>query len=70
MIDRGVRDVFDRLSSRGEQADAIIDARIRAYVKNRLGRRAAQQALGLLDAYLGYLQRLDVAATKTNGGAS
>lgn len=71
IIERGVRDVFDYfLSSRGEQADAVIDARIRAYVKNRLRPPAAQQALALLDAYLGYLQRLDGVASQSRGGAS
>ncbi|MDE2593148.1 MAG: hypothetical protein KGL57_02830 [Burkholderiales bacterium] len=71
IVNKGVRDVFDYfLSSRGEQSDAVLDARIRAYVKHRLGATAAQQALALLDAYLGYLQQLDVLATQARGGAT
>ena len=69
VLNKGVRDVFDYfLSSRGEQADAVLDARIRAYVKHRLGATAAQQALALLDAYLGYLQQLDVVSTQARSG--
>lgn len=71
IVNRGVRDVFDYfLSSRGEQPDAVLDARIRAYVKHRLGATAAQQALTLLDAYLGYLQQLDGLSTQARGGAT
>lgn len=71
VMDRGVRDTFDYfLSSRGEQPDAVLDARIRAYVKHRLGVRAAQQALALLDGYLTYLQKLDVLSQQARGGAT
>ncbi len=71
VVNRGVRDVFDYfLSSRGEQPDAVLDARIRAYVKHRLGAPAAQQALALLDAYLGYLQQQDILATQAGGAAT
>lgn len=71
VISKGVRDLFDYfLSSRGEQADAILDARIRAHVRHRLGAKAAQQALAVLDSYLGYLQQLDAIATQARSGAS
>lgn len=71
IINKGVRDAFDYfLSSRGEQPDAVLDARIRAYVKHQLGAKAAQQALALLDAYLGYLQQLDVISTQARSGAT
>lgn len=71
IINKGVRDVFDYfLSSRGEQPDAVLDARIRAYVKHRLGATSAQQALTLLDAYLAYLQQLDVLSAQDRGGAT
>lgn len=71
IIDKGVRDTFDYfLSSRGEQSDAVLDARIRAYVKHRLGQRAAQQALSLLDGYLAYLQKLDVLSQQSRSGAT
>ena len=71
ILDKGVRDVFDYfLSSRGEQPDAVLDARMRAYVKHRLHPPAAQQALALLDGYLSYLQQLDGLSQQSRGGAS
>lgn len=71
ILDKGVREVFDYfLSSRGEQPDAVLDARMRAYVKHRLHMPAAQQALALLDSYLAYLQQLDVVSQKSRNGAS
>lgn len=71
IMDKGVRDTFDYfLSSRGEQTDAVLDARIRAYIKHRLGALAAQQALSLLDGYLAYLQKLDVLSQQARGGVT
>lgn len=71
ILDKGVRDVFDYfLSSRGEQPDAVLNARMRAYVQHRLRPPAAQQALALLDGYLAYLQKLDVLSQQSRGGAS
>jgi len=71
IMDKGVRDTFDYfLSSRGEQPDAVLDARIRAYVKHRLGAKAALQALSLLDGYLAYLQKLDVLSQQARGGVT
>lgn len=65
-ITRGVRNLFDYfLSTRGEQAEAIVHARIRAYVRSHLEPQAATQALGLFDQYLAYLQQLDEAVRPT-----
>ncbi len=59
VIARGVRAVFDYfLSTRGEQPDAVIHERIRAYIRYHLKSIAAGEALALLDHYLAY--QLDV----------
>lgn len=59
-VTRGVRNLFDYfLSTRGEEAEAVVLARIRAYIHNHLGPMAATQALHLLDSYMAYLRQLD-----------
>lgn len=69
IVSRSLRDLFDYfLSSRGEQADAVLDARIRAYLRHKLPAAAADQALVLLDAYLNYLQKVDGTIQQAQAG--
>lgn len=61
-ITRGVRNLFDYfLSARGEQPDAVLQDRMRAYIRSHLKTTAAQQALSLMTSYLTYMQQLDEA---------
>lgn len=60
VIARGVRSVFDYfLSTRGEQPDAVLHERIRAYIRYHLKSIAAGEALALLDHYLAYQHDID-----------
>lgn len=71
ILSRAIRDLFDYfLSSRGEQPDLVLDARIRAYLRHRLPAAASEQALTLLDAYLMYLQKVDGTIQQAQGATS
>ncbi|MBI5925113.1 MAG: lipase secretion chaperone [Aquabacterium sp.] len=70
VVTLGVRKLFDYfLSTRGEQTDVTLIARIRAYINSHLRPAAATQAQALLDSYLRYLQQLDAMGRPSGGDA-
>jgi lipase chaperone LimK len=65
---KGVRDTFDYfLSAGGEEPDASIRSRIKAYIESHLNKKAAAQAVALLDIYIDYKNKLQLEYSKTPG---